>query len=379
MPPVNCYTDYNGRRVLVRNVGPPGKGVPAGGEAGQIYVKASDADFDGEWANSPAGTNAAVGPASSVNGNVVLFDGTTGKLLKDSTRSVSYFSTKSYADTKVDKITGKDLSTEDFTTELKDKLEALSTGGFRGVFAVVEDIEAIESAMEGDRAYLEVTGDAVVEYLWDSTNEVWTAQTLDPVDMTGQEIADVLFESTDAATWDVTTCRIFTSTEKAQVANHEALLTATLGGGSGFQPQDATLTAFAGLVNVADKLPYFTGVDTMAVITFTSAGRAVISAATAADQRTTLGIGTTDTPQLAGIKITSGSTARGGNATLAVGTVTVNNSAVTVNTVVIHSVKTLGGTPGTVSYVVNAGVSIVFTSSNVADTSVLSYFWFDTI
>lgn len=58
-----------------------------------------------------------------------------------------------------------------------------------------------------------------------------------------------------------------------------------------FQPLDATLTALAGVATAADRVPYFTGTDTATYTGLTSAGRALIDDATAADQRTTLGLG----------------------------------------------------------------------------------------
>lgn len=44
---------------------------------------------DGTWATPIAGTGDVVGPASSVNNRVVFFDGTTGKLIKDSGLTLS--------------------------------------------------------------------------------------------------------------------------------------------------------------------------------------------------------------------------------------------------------------------------------------------------
>jgi hypothetical protein len=45
------------------------------------------------------------------------------------------------------------------------------------------------------------------------------------------------------------------------------------------QPLDATLTALAGLVTSADKLPYFTGSDAALLTDFTAAGRAIVATA----------------------------------------------------------------------------------------------------
>ena len=45
--------------------GPAGKGVPAGGAAGQVLSKKSAADYDTQWIDPPAGGAGAVGPAGA--------------------------------------------------------------------------------------------------------------------------------------------------------------------------------------------------------------------------------------------------------------------------------------------------------------------------
>lgn len=63
-----------------------------------------------------------------------------------------------------------------------------------------------------------------------------------------------------------------------------------LSGAFDLQPKDAELTALASVTSAADKVPYFTGSGTAAVADFTSSGRAVAGAASAAAQRTALGL-----------------------------------------------------------------------------------------
>lgn len=61
--------------------------------------------------------------------------------------------------------------------------------------------------------------------------------------------------------------------------------------GKDFQPLDATLTALATLTTGANKLPYFTGVDAVALTDFTDVGRNILGQTTIANLLAYLGLG----------------------------------------------------------------------------------------
>lgn len=250
------YSDSNGQRVLVRHRGPAGIGIPNGGTDGQILAKTGTDDYATEWVNPPDGTDAVLGPASAVDGNFALFDLTTGKLLKDSGQGMTYFATKSYADTKEDSVPGKGLSQEDFTTVLKAKLDALAPEGFRGVFDSIGDINAFTftpAPAPGDYCTIEVTAETIELVLWDETNLTWTSLAPPVFDATGQEIADILFNSSDAVDYDNDTCRIFTTTEKAQIAAHEAFINTFTGGTTSGQVEAISVKTASYTATTADR------------------------------------------------------------------------------------------------------------------------------
>lgn len=79
------------------------------------------------------------------------------------------------------------------------------------------------------------------------------------------------------------------------------------------------------------------------------------------------------------INIKSGANASIGSATLVAGTVTVNTTAISANSIVFLTRTTSGGTVGTLDYTVSAGVSFTINSSSATDTSTVGYIIIDAV
>lgn len=93
----------------------------------------------------------------------------------------------------------------------------------------------------------------------------------------------------------------------------------------GVYPVTAGGKALANNAGTANTFPYFSASNTVALAAITAAGRAILDDANVAAQRTTLQLGTGNSPTFAGLTITSDISARG-NRVMRVNTGTANNS-----------------------------------------------------
>lgn len=153
------------------------------------------------------------GPLTSEVGNIAIFATTGGNVLQDSGATLDDFALAANVtlqlELKQDAEVGKGLSTNDYTDEDKAKIDALSSGGYRGAYfdldALVDDIGEGEP---GDYALVtpdpeadpdpdpEVEPEARIFYFWDEINEEW-APIASSGGLTGADIATLLFAQPD--------------------------------------------------------------------------------------------------------------------------------------------------------------------------------------
>jgi hypothetical protein len=210
---MSTILDSRGKRIIIRHRGPAGRGIPTGGTTGQILAKTSDDDFQAVWVNPPDGVDGVVSSASSAADNeLVVFDSTTGKLVKNSSVLLSEVARTNQLDLKVDKVAGKGLSANDFTSILKNKLENLYPVNYRGAF---NDITALNAEVfselnEGDFAFVWDTVNILVYWFYSGQ---WRLNNTAP--LSGADIAALIFNGT--VPWDFDECVVFTEDDRTKL------------------------------------------------------------------------------------------------------------------------------------------------------------------
>ena len=224
------YTDDTGNRVIIRHKGPAGIGLPSGGAVGQVLVKKTGADFATEWRTPTAAASGMTGPNGAPEGHVPVFDGTSGKVLKNSGVVLSALATAASVALKQDAVANRQLSQENFTLAEKEKL-GLLTRHFRGTFTDLTQLSTFNFGLTppvtGDYAIVNDTNTTVPSklYVWDSRAPGrWTQPS---AAFLGSDVATALFAGGDV--WSQSTCRIFTSAEKAMVAAHDSIISSIPG------------------------------------------------------------------------------------------------------------------------------------------------------
>lgn len=113
-------------------------------------------------------------------------------------------------DGKVDKISGKQLSTEDFTSALKDKLTSLEGTHWRGTFVSLAALQAgVTDPVAGDYADVDAAGADVERYIWDATDSVWVVQSGSVAPITASQVKQLYESNSDT--------NAFTDAEKGKL------------------------------------------------------------------------------------------------------------------------------------------------------------------
>ena len=121
---------------------------------------------------------------------------------------------KALDDGKVDKVEGKELSANNFTDLLHDKLIGLEGTHWRGTFVSVAELEAgVTDPQAGDYADVNAAGENVQRHIWDATNQVWVAMSGEVAPITASQVKQLYESNPDT--------NAFTNDEKAKLADIE--------------------------------------------------------------------------------------------------------------------------------------------------------------
>lgn len=316
--------------------GPTGAGVPVGGTLGQLLRKKSATDFDTEWATvSGGGGGSGVDSFNTRTGAVTLTSGdVTGALgftpqTQDATLTalagaataadtIIFFSAADVAAIATLTAFGRSLIDDADAAAARTTL-GLGTAATQasGAFAaashphIIGDVTGLQAALDAklDDSQASAFGLTLLDdadaAAARTTLGLGTAATQPSTafaasghghviaDVTGLQAAlDAKLDDSQATAFGLS---LLDDADAATARTTLGLGTAATQAATAFQAADAELAAIAGLTSAADRLPYFTGLGTAALATFTVFGRSLVDDADAAAARTTLGLGTAAT------------------------------------------------------------------------------------
>lgn len=125
---------------------------------------------------------------------------------------------------KVDKVPGKGLSPEEYTTDEKTKLAGLESSHFKGTYTSLAELQSVHStASAGDYADVDsAAGSNVQRYIWDVTDSAWIVQEGSGTTETAASIKTKYESNPDT--------NAYTDAEKTKVANVPADTNTALAG-----------------------------------------------------------------------------------------------------------------------------------------------------
>lgn len=122
--------------------------------------------------------------------------------------------TKDELDKKVDKVSGKQLSDQNFTKAEKDKLAGLESSKFKGLYASLSALTTAQpTGSAGDYADVDTAGTDVVRYIYDVSDKKWVPQQ-SGTPITAAQIKQMYESNPDT--------NAYTTTEKNKLADIEA-------------------------------------------------------------------------------------------------------------------------------------------------------------